>query len=193
MKKQIATAFLAVLTAISVHAAPTLIDFNDQVSGAPIDNQYLGLGVKFSNASISDYTCCGTPTPALVNAQSGGSNDQRYSSLTMTFTDLVSLLSFSYNNYGSAPGAQAFAYGAGALLLETLNMPIGNGLSLLPVSFSSAGIQSVEIRTVGYPSAGWLFAIDDLSFERNAVPEPGTLALFGLGLLGMGVTRRRLQ
>ena len=31
----------------------------------------------------------------------------------------------------------------------------------------------------------------DLYAERVAVPEPGTLALFGIGLLGLGLVRRR--
>ncbi|GEM_PF-2876637 len=37
------------------------------------------------------------------------------------------------------------------------------------------------------------FAIDDLRFERTAVPEPGTLLLIGSGLVGLGFMRRRFR
>jgi len=35
------------------------------------------------------------------------------------------------------------------------------------------------------------FIADDWTLEATSVPEPGTLALFGLGLAGMGMSRRR--
>jgi len=37
------------------------------------------------------------------------------------------------------------------------------------------------------------FEIDNLAVKTTSVPEPGTLALLGLGLLGLGFSKRRKQ
>jgi hypothetical protein len=55
-----------------------------------------------------------------------------------------------------------------------------------------------EIRTIVYSIVSCTsdcndFAINDISFSTGATPEPGTLALFGSGVLGFGgLLRRRL-
>ena len=51
-----------------------------------------------------------------------------------------------------------------------------------------SNVTRIEIVNVTDP-AGLVY--DDFMFDIADVPEPGTLALLGLGLVGMGITRRR--
>ena len=55
---------------------------------------------------------------------------------------------------------------------------------VLPV----AGVYSFSMTQ---PTDTWVWGMDNLEFDINAIPEPGTLALLGLGLFGMGLSRRR--
>lgn len=58
------------------------------------------------------------------------------------------------------------------------------GTNFLPSNFSDLTF----VRFETYDQA----TIDNLTFDASAVPEPATLALFGLGLLGFSASRRKL-
>jgi hypothetical protein len=55
-------------------------------------------------------------------------------------------------------------------------------------------LSSVVFTGVGGPTNGYSFGLDDINVTLsggNPVPAPATLALFGLGLAGLGWSRRK--
>ena len=94
--------------------------------------------------------------------------------------------SFYVNPHGSS-NPVFNAYAADDSLLEAITVT-ANGWNLY--SFVSSGITRIEGIQ---PSDSWNYGIDDLTFTLNSVPEPGTLAIIGLGLAGLAATRKRKQ
>jgi hypothetical protein len=60
------------------------------------------------------------------------------------------------------------------------------------VAFSSIEFGSELTGGIGASPSGEQFAVDNVRLA-NGVPEPGALALLGLGLAGLAASRRRKQ
>ncbi|MBA3482549.1 MAG: PEP-CTERM sorting domain-containing protein [Pirellulales bacterium] len=111
-------------------------------------------------------------------------------------------------NYLSAGSqfAVEFLNGGGAVIggnvnpLATLLVPNGQAFNykqysvsaLAPVGTALVRARASMIGGQGNPAGGGqAFVVDDFTLTSSNIPEPSTLALLGLGLLGVGAIRRR--
>ncbi len=52
---------------------------------------------------------------------------------------------------------------------------------------------TVDFRLYGYESGGGNWAIDNVTVEGSMIPEPGTMAMLGLGIGALALLRRRMK
>ena len=101
------------------------------------------------------------------------------------FTSLIENLTLVTSGFQGGDTVEIFAYDASAVLLGSV-VQASNGLVDL-TAFSGISRLFFDDSST---AAG--FGYDAFTFDVVAsVPEPGTLALLGIGLFGMGLARRR--
>lgn len=67
---------------------------------------------------------------------------------------------------------------------------LGNGKIFYITVFDAAGLGDISIFS-NNPDDG--YGLDEVTVGMVSVPEPGSLALFGLGIVGLTIARRRKQ
>jgi hypothetical protein len=119
--------------------------------------------------------------------------------ILISFAFDVSSVSLVGNDLGGATeddeDVTLTAYNALGKLIGQVFSDAQTGLfDQTPAAISLLGIRYVAFNYTNTPFG--FYAIDDLQFlpqQPTTLPEPGTLALLSLGLLGLAVIRRRKQ
>jgi PEP-CTERM motif len=163
-------------------AKATLINFetdglgNPTTTGQAIGSIYANLGATFTNGFIQQ---CGggCPPPPLGHFASTNSFS---GAMTLDLSGTTGEVDFTNVTFSNVT-AQAF--NAAHVLLASVTNSSGNNID--PLSLIGAGIVEVVFSSTSQ------FGVDDISYNLVPVPEPSTLALFGLGLAGLGLLRRR--
>lgn len=186
--------------------AGTVINFEGFADGTLISNQYAGQGVTFTQNDGGTPQADNQPflfgytqnsgTAVLTGTTTGGAPFPTVAGLVAQFASPVAQAAAFFSDWAPLGNYTITAFDTGGAVIESLTV-LASDLPTCQVSGCGiyVGFQygSNLIGKIQFgPSSGFgdAFAIDDLVFA-SSVPEPTTLALLGLGLAGLAISRRR--
>jgi hypothetical protein len=190
MKSRLAALLAPLLLALTPLASASVIGFDGQPIGAyPGGTATIsvdGVDVRFTGTGLQIRNIAGAfPSPGATRVLSTADDVEP---ITLQFLNGVTVDGLGFRNWISGvytlevDTIRAEAFDASSVSLGVVT----SSAEFVTLPFS--GISRVVFDDVG----GTGYVLDEISFN-GTVPEPGTLALLGLGLAGLAAARRRKQ
>jgi len=180
---------------LTTSAKATVIGFDAlDTSAGPVavTNQFAGVGVTFSDLIVISGAPFVSSSP-----NAGVINDEAPASLTVTAAFAADVTAISAIFFDTEVGSllvsmEAFDIFDNSLGTTTVNSTTASADPTLGTLVGLSAIGAIRRITMTTDVDGALF--DDFTFTPDitvSVPEPGTLALFCIGLVGLGLMGRR--
>ena len=184
------------LASLSVAANANVITFDDAITtdSSGFSTQGYNFDVLTNHYHLESTTTrygTNSATTSLIIDDFAGDNSLSVSSIAGTNFDLSSFDIISAGtSFGSTTVSIVGALAGGGTLSYTYNDSDLNNFETVNLGWSN--LTSVTFNGFGNTGSGEnFFRLDNLNVAANSVPEPASLLLLGLGLAGIGFTKKK--